>query len=83
VLVATPRIKKVRVEGHTDNVGKAKKNTQLSQKRADAVKKYLVSKGVEDARLEAIGFGPDKPIADNATDEGKEANRRVEFVIVE
>ena len=83
VLVATPRIKKIRVEGHTDNVGKAKKNTQLSQKRADAVKKYLVSKGVEDARLEAIGFGPDKPIADNATDEGKEANRRVEFVIVE
>ena len=83
VLVATPRIKKVRVEGHTDNVGKAKKNTKLSQQRADAVKKYLVSKGVEDARLEAVGFGPDKPIADNATDEGKEANRRVEFVIVE
>ena len=83
VLTSTPRIKKVRVEGHTDNGGGAKKNKKLSQQRADAVKKYLVSKGVEEGRLEAVGYGPEKPIADNNTAEGKEANRRVEFVIVE
>ena len=78
-----PTIKKVAIEGHTDSDGKAKYNKKLSQKRANAVKDFLVKLGIEENRLEAIGHGEDKPIADNKTDEGKEKNRRVEFNITE
>lgn len=67
------------VQGHTDNVGDAAKNKALSQKRADAVKTYLVSKGVDAARLTAVGYGQEQPVADNKTKEGKAKNRRVEF----
>jgi outer membrane protein OmpA-like peptidoglycan-associated protein len=73
---------KVRVEGHTDNVGKDKKNMKLSQRRAESVKKYLVDKGVAEDRLTAEGKGETMPIADNKTKEGKAENRRVEFHIV-
>jgi len=83
VFIQYPRIKKVQVEGHTDDKGRAKTNQRLSQKRADAVVKYLTDKGVEPARLIATGFGEDKPIADNGTKEGRAQNRRVEFNIVE
>lgn len=79
VLVAHPEIAKIRVEGHTDNVGKPEKNKQLSQARADAVKAYLVKKGIADARLDAVGFGDTKPAQPNDTPAGREANRRVEF----
>jgi len=66
------------IEGHTDNVGKEAANVKLSQKRANAVKKYLISKFKIDAsRLEAIGYGPNKPVASNATKKGKQENRRV------
>ena len=82
VLAAHPEIKKVRVEGHTDNVGDAVKNKDLSDRRAKAVVAYLVKKGLSADRLEGVGFGQEKPIADNATDDGKAQNRRVEFVIV-
>ncbi len=78
-----PKIKKIRVEGHTDSDGTNKYNKELSQNRADSVKAYLVKAGVEDARIEAVGYGEEKPIADNETEEGKEANRRVEFNIIE
>ena len=57
-------------------------NRKLSQQRAEAVMTYLTGKGVAAGRMKAKGFGPDKPIADNATDEGKEKNRRVEFNIL-
>jgi len=69
----------VLIEGHTDNVGKAAYNKKLSQNRADAVKKYLVDKcGIAASRITTKGFGPDNPIADNKTKEGRQKNRRVE-----
>jgi len=73
----------VRIEGHTDNVGKRKENLKLSQQRADAVKEYLVREGVEAAQLSAVGYGPKRPIASNATRAGRTLNRRVEFRIEE
>jgi uncharacterized repeat protein (TIGR01451 family) len=82
VLVARPEITTVRVEGHTDNRGGVEHNQDLSQRRAAAVVRYLVDKGVARDRLDAVGFGETRPIADNATDQGRATNRRVEFVIV-
>jgi len=73
---------KVSVEGHTDSVGPEAMNMKLSQARADAVKGYLVKKGVAEERLESIGFGPTKPIASNKTEQGRTQNRRTEFRIV-
>ena len=69
--------------GHTDSDGDAKANTRLSKRRAVAVRKYLIRNGIEKDRLSAVGVGEDKPIASNDTEEGKDKNRRVEFVIVE
>ncbi|NUN08391.1 MAG: OmpA family protein [Ignavibacteriaceae bacterium] len=70
----------VEIAGHTDNVGKKAANVKLSQKRAESVRDWFISKGIDKTRLSAKGYGPDKPIADNATDEGKAKNRRIEFV---
>jgi outer membrane protein OmpA-like peptidoglycan-associated protein len=72
---------KVRIEGHTDSVGPDDFNMKLSQKRADAVRAYLIKKGVDPSRMEAKGYGETVPIADNRTQEGRDQNRRVEFVI--
>ena len=74
-------IQEMSIEGHTDSDGKAKYNKKLSQSRADSVKQYLVDAGIDEARLVTKGWGEEKPIADNKTDEGKETNRRVEFLI--
>ncbi len=74
-------IKLLQIEGHTDNTGDATTNTKLSQDRADAVKAYLVKKGVDADRLKAAGFGPDRPADTNATPAGRDNNRRVEFNI--
>lgn len=72
----------VEVGGHTDNTGAASTNRKLSQARADAVRKIMIDKyGVEANRVTAKGYGPDKPIADNGTKEGRDANRRVEGVV--
>jgi len=73
---------KVRVEGHTDDRGADKKNMNLSQRRAESVKKYLVEKGVAEDRLTAEGKGETMPIADNKTEAGRAENRRVEFHIL-
>ena len=67
------------VAGHTDNRGPAQHNRTLSQRRAETVMRYLVSKGVEPARLTARGYGPDAPIADNGSESARAANRRVEL----
>jgi outer membrane protein OmpA-like peptidoglycan-associated protein len=72
---------KLRIEGHTDNVGDAAANQALSEKRAAAVKAYLVGKHqVDAARLETAGLGASKPVAPNDTPEGRQTNRRVELV---
>jgi outer membrane protein OmpA-like peptidoglycan-associated protein len=71
----------IRIEGHTDNQGSAAYNKGLSQRRAEAVVAYLVNKGIDRSRLIARGFGLEKPIADNHTDEGRAMNRRVVFAI--
>jgi outer membrane protein OmpA-like peptidoglycan-associated protein len=73
--------KYVQIGGHTDATGNADKNLKLSQERADAVKAYLVKKGIDKSRLESKGFGQTKPISDNETEEGRYQNRRVEFKI--
>jgi outer membrane protein OmpA-like peptidoglycan-associated protein len=82
ILQQHPEVDRMVIEGHTDDRGNAEANRKLSQARAEAVKGYLVSKGVEPSRLEAKGFGPDQPIASNKTEKGRAANRRVEFIII-
>jgi outer membrane protein OmpA-like peptidoglycan-associated protein len=76
-------VKKVVIEGHTDDRGEAAFNQKLSEGRAKAVLDYLVGKGVSSERLQAKGFGETKPVADNKTAQGREANRRVELMIAE
>ena len=73
---------RVQISGHTDNSGAADYNRQLSEKRALSVYNYLVKSGVDKKRLTTKGFGPDKPVASNDTDEGRQQNRRIEFRIV-
>lgn len=77
------RIKKVRVEGHTDDRGDAARNLVLSSRRAKAVQGWLVEHGVAQQRLEAQGFGADRPIASNERSAGRAKNRRVGFVILD
>ena len=74
---------KLRISGHTDNVGSRTANMTLSKRRSESVKKYLVSKGIAADRFEVLYFGPDKPIAPNNTEDGRARNRRVEMIIVE
>ncbi|MDB5222100.1 MAG: OmpA family protein [Chitinophagaceae bacterium] len=71
---------KVSIEGHTDNVGTPASNKTLSENRAKAVMNALILRGVDKSRLSAKGWGQEKPITDNKTDEGKAKNRRVEIV---
>jgi OOP family OmpA-OmpF porin len=74
---------KVSIEGHTDNVGKDAYNQSLSERRAAAVKDYLIKNGAVDAaRINAAGFGKTRPVADNKTKDGRFKNRRVEVVIL-
>ena len=70
------------IEGHTDARGRAEFNKTLSQRRAEAVRTALVSRGVAAERVIAEGFGPDKPLADNTSDEGRARNRRIEIKII-
>ncbi|HOV83490.1 MAG TPA: DUF5723 family protein [Paludibacteraceae bacterium] len=80
ILIENPTYK-IEVQGHTDNVGKPEKNLELSEKRALAVKEYLVSKGVEESRISTKGYGDTVPIASNSTATGRAQNRRVELII--
>ncbi|MBF0182796.1 MAG: OmpA family protein [Magnetococcales bacterium] len=81
VLKQNPDLK-VEIQGHTDNVGKPAYNKKLSQRRANAVMKGLIKQGVNKKRLQAKGYGMEKPIASNATKEGRAENRRVELRVV-
>ena len=73
---------KIEIGGHTDNVGSEAYNLTLSQQRAEAVRQYLIGKGVDAARMTTQGYGTSKPIESNATEKGRAINRRVEFKIV-
>jgi OOP family OmpA-OmpF porin len=70
---------RLEISGHTDSRGKADANRDLSQRRADAVKMYFITNGITPDRLTSIGYGSDRPIANNVTDEGRSRNRRTEF----
>jgi outer membrane protein OmpA-like peptidoglycan-associated protein len=83
LLKANPGIKKILVEGHTDNVGGEAHNRSLSERRAASVRAFLIKQGVAEGRVESKGFGLSAPIESNATEKGRAANRRVEFKIVE
>ncbi|OJY24659.1 MAG: hypothetical protein BGO98_18630 [Myxococcales bacterium 68-20] len=78
-----PQIKKVEIQGHASSEGDANRNKTLSNLRAKAVMAALAAKGVEPSRMTAKGYGIEKPIADNKTEEGREKNRRVEFLIID
>ncbi len=81
-LLEHPEIQKIRIEGHTDHQGNDDFNQHLSERRAVTVRNYLISKGVHADRLVSEGYGESSPIATNDTAEGREQNRRVEFMVV-
>jgi outer membrane protein OmpA-like peptidoglycan-associated protein len=81
VMKQHPEVQKIRIEGHASSEGNDKYNKDLSDKRAKAVMEFLVKVGVAPDRMEAVGFGEERPIADNESEEGREKNRRVEFNI--
>jgi len=83
LLKANPDIRKMRIEGHTDNRGNADMNLDLSKRRAASVRQWLIDHGIEVNRLESDGFGLTRPIASNDSQEGRLLNRRVEFKILE
>jgi len=72
---------KLEVAGHSDNTGSREYNVGLSQQRADTVRDYLVSRGVSAENIRSAGYGPDSPVADNSTNEGRALNRRVDLVL--
>ena len=74
---------KILIAGHTDNIGNAASNVRLSKDRANAVRAYLLKKGLSAARISTKGYGMDRPIADNATAKGRAENRRTEIQIIE
>jgi outer membrane protein OmpA-like peptidoglycan-associated protein len=78
-----PQLKKIRIEGYASADGNPRWNRKLSADRAKAVMHYLVDHGVPADELSAVGYGADHPIADNATADGREQNRRVEFTILD
>jgi outer membrane protein OmpA-like peptidoglycan-associated protein len=88
-LKSRPNIVEVMIEGHTDSIGTDAYNQKLSEKRAEAVKKYLISKGIAPIQLKTVGFGESKPIAPNKlangkdNPEGRSMNRRVEFEVIQ
>ncbi|KYF65607.1 hypothetical protein BE15_34275 [Sorangium cellulosum] len=82
VLQQNPKIK-IEIQGHTDNKGAAAYNKKLSDRRAASVKKYLVAKGIEESRLTSVGYGMERPIVPNTSDQNRALNRRVQFVRTE
>ena len=83
VLIKNPRIKQVEVQGHTDNTGTPEHNQDLSDRRANSVRNWLIQHGVAADRLVAKGYGQTKPLVPNVTTANKARNRRVQFIILE
>jgi outer membrane protein OmpA-like peptidoglycan-associated protein len=83
ILKENPEIAKVEVQGHTDSKGGDAYNKKLSDRRAASVVTWLVTNGIDKAKLTSAGYGKDRPIDSNDTDEGRANNRRVEFHILE
>ncbi len=83
VIHKNSQIKKIRIEGNASAEGSAQHNQKLSEDRARSVMKYLTEHGIAAGELVSIGYGVDRPIADNGSEAGREQNRRVEFVILE
>ncbi len=83
LLRANPQVTRIRIEGHTDDKGNDGYNLELSQARAETVRTYLVGRGIDLARLDAVGFGETRPIDSNKKEAGRDRNRRVEFTIVD
>ncbi|GJQ63212.1 MAG: hypothetical protein SCALA702_22650 [Melioribacteraceae bacterium] len=81
VLLQNPSMR-VEIQGHTDNIGSEKFNKKVSENRANAVKNYLVAKGIDPNRLEVVGYGESNPIADNKSADGRALNRRIEFKVL-
>jgi OOP family OmpA-OmpF porin len=73
---------RLEISGHTDSRGRADRNRDLSQNRADAVKVYFISRGIDESRLTSIGYGSDRPVDTNGTDAGRAHNRRTEFRVL-
>jgi outer membrane protein OmpA-like peptidoglycan-associated protein len=82
VMKQHPEVKKIRIEGHASSEGEEDYNKDLSDRRAKAVMDFLIDVGIDSERMEAIGYGEERPIASNDTEEGREKNRRVEFNII-
>ena len=82
-IITNPDLGRVEVSGHTDSRGSETYNQQLSERRAESVRKYLIEQGVSEQRLLAVGYGESNPIDTNKTPEGREANRRVEFNLID
>jgi len=83
IMKDNPQITKLRIEGHTDSSGRAKKNLKLSQNRAESVATWLAAHGTDRTRLATVGYGDTRPLADNDTAEHKQMNRRTEFHLQE
>ena len=81
MLLRTPEIRSVEIQGHTDNLGKPSHNKDLSASRAEAVRTWLVEHGVDGSRLTSQGYGMERPLVPNITSRNRARNRRVEFVI--
>jgi len=80
ILNKNPSIR-IQIQGHTDDEGNENYNKSLSELRANSVKEYILDQGIDPTRLESMGFGLSKPVATNQSEEGRQANRRVEFVV--
>jgi outer membrane protein OmpA-like peptidoglycan-associated protein len=84
VMLRNPQITRIEIQGHTDNQGNAEHNLDLSQRRADAVRRWLVEQGgVQPSRLESKGYGMTRPLVPNITPANRARNRRVQFIILE
>ncbi len=83
VMTEAMHIRLLSVEGHTDSQGRSSANLELSERRAAAVARYLTDAGIDPDRIRSAGYGEDRPIDTNDTSEGRQVNRRVEFLIIE